>query len=165
MTSTPAKRPRTTDSSYEESFRTVQRKKKQQGTSPPQARRSTPEPTREITQEGHAEIRTRPARIPPLVIEGLLIEMTSPTELRKVIRIPERIRVTRTRTGTFLLHCRTDDDHLEALTHGSKHTSFCVRPNKRITEQHLSTTLQVVVVNFATHIKAENIKRKGNKRF
>ena len=36
MTSTPAKKPRTTDSSHdEESFRIVQRKKKKQGTSPP----------------------------------------------------------------------------------------------------------------------------------
>ena len=167
MNSTPTKRPRTTDtSSDEDSFRTIQRKKKKQGVSPQQARKLTTQPAKETTMENPEERRTRPARIPPLVIEGPLVEkMSSPTELRKVIRIPDRIRVTKTRAGTFLLHCRTDEDRLEALTNGSKHTSFCMRPTKRTTEQHLSTALQVMVVNFPTHIKVEDIRRKGNERF
>ena len=165
ITSTPTKRPRTIDSG-EESFRTIQRKKKKQGSSPPQARKPSPYPTRETTPDQPAERRTRPARIPPLVIEGPLIDkITSPTELRKVIKIPDRIRVTRTKAGTYLFHCRTDDDRLKAITHGSKHTSVCMRPTKRTTEQHLSTALQVVVVNFPTHIKVEDIRRKGNERF
>ena len=108
------------------------------------------------------EKRTRPTRIPPLVIEGPLVDkMASPTELRKVIKIPERIRVTKTKARTYLLHCRTEDDRLEALTHGSKHTSFYVRPTKRTTEEHLTTALKVIV----THIRTEDIRRKGNERF
>ena len=93
MTSTPTKRPRVADSSKEEDgFTTVQRKKKRGSASPPQARRSTPEPTPRTTPEKPEEKRTRPTRIPPLVIEGPLVDkMASPTELRKVIKIPERI--------------------------------------------------------------------------
>ena len=167
MTSTPTKRPRTADSSREEEgFITVQRKKKKGSASPPQTRGPTPEPTRKTTPERPAKKKTRPTRIPPLVTEGPLVDkMASPTELRKVIEIPEKIRVTKTKAGTYLLHCRTNDDHLETLTHGSKHTSFCVRPTKRTTEEHLTTTLQVVVINFPTHIRTEDIRRKGNERF
>ena len=164
MTSTPTKRPRAADSSKEEDgFTTVQRKKKRGSASPPQARRSTPEPTPRTTPEKPEEKRTRPTRIPPLVIEGPLVDkIASPTELRKVIKIPERIRVTKTKAGTYLLHCRTEDDRLETLTHGSKHTSFCVRPTKRTTEEHRASALQVVVTRFPTHIKTEDIRRKGN---
>ena len=167
MTSTPTKRPRAADSSKEEDgFTTVQKKKKRGSASPPQARRPTTESTPRTTPEQPEEKRTRPTRIPPLVIEGPLVDkMASPTELRKVIKIPERIRVTKTKAGTYLLHCRTEDDRLEALTHGSKHTSFCVRPTKRTTEEHRASALQVVVTRFPTHIKAEDIRRKGNERF
>ena len=167
MTSTPTKRPRAADSSREEDgFTTIQRKKKRGSASPPLTRRSTLEPTPKTTSERPEEKRTRPTRIPPLVIEGPLVDkMASPTELRKVIKIPERIRVTKTKAGTYLLHCRTEDDRLEALTHGPKHTSFCVRPTKRTTEEHRSTALQVVATKFPTHIRTEDIRRKGNERF
>ena len=91
--------------------------------------------------------------------------MDSPTELRKCIKIPERIRITKTKAGTYLLHCRTDDDRREAVTHGSMHSSFCVRPTRRTTEKHLATSHQVMVVNFPTHIRAEDIRPKGKERF
>ena len=136
MTSTPNKRPRTTDSSSDkDSFQTIQRKKKQQSVSPPQARKPTTQPAKETTMENLEERRTRPARIPPLVIEGPLVEnMSSPTELRKVIRI----RVTKTQAGTFVLHCRTDEDRLEALTNGSKHQLLreTYQANHSTTSQH-----------------------------
>ena len=57
MTSTPTKRSRTTDSG-EESFRTIQSKKKKQGASPPQARKPSPESTRKTTPDQPAERRT-----------------------------------------------------------------------------------------------------------
>ena len=63
MTSTPTKRPRTMDSSSDEdSFRIIQRKKKKQGVSPPQARKPTTQPAKETTMENPEERRTRPAR-------------------------------------------------------------------------------------------------------
>ena len=59
LPSTPTKRPRAANSSKEEDgFTTVQRKKKRGSASPPQARRSTPEPTPRTTPEQPEEKRT-----------------------------------------------------------------------------------------------------------
>ena len=150
ITATP-KRPREdTDQEDTSPFIPVLSKKQKKAAS---ATKETRNPTPKRPQQ-----RKRPS---PLVIEGPLVkDCQGIVDLRKKASIPDRIRITRTKAGTHLLHPPTEADRADMTTKGDP-TTFTIRPTKRQQERG-STKPAVVVTKFPTSVNVSTItSRQG----